>query len=146
MRVVVQRVAEARVSVRGKGCGEIGPGLVILLGVARGDTEDSARWLAAKCADLRIFEDEEGKMNVSARDAGASFLVVSQFTLLGDATKGRRPGFDRAAPPDEGRRLYGVFVEELRASGLPVEEGVFQEKMRVEIHNDGPVTLVIDKE
>ncbi len=145
MRVVIQRVSEAAVSVGEHVCGRIGRGLVILVGVASGDTDETARGLAAKCVDLRIFEDDAGKMNRSAREVGAGLLVVSQFTLLADAAKGRRPSFAAAAPPDEARRLYGMFVQALRDMGLSVEEGVFQEKMLVEIHNDGPVTILIDK-
>jgi len=143
---VVQRVRRAQVTVRDEVVGRIDRGLVLLVGIARGDTDEAAHGLAAKCADLRIFEDDAGKMNVSAREAGAAFLVVSQFTLLGDCSKGRRPGFDRAADPAEGRRLYGVFVDSLAGFGLPVETGVFRETMLVEIHNDGPVTFVLDKE
>jgi len=145
MKVVVQRVSRASVSVDGEVCGEIGRGLVVLVGVAAGDSPETARWLAGKCADLRIFEDGEGKMNLSAREIGAGLLVVSQFTLLADCAKGRRPSFIAAARPEEAEPLYRVFTEELRAMGVVVEEGVFQEKMLVEIHNDGPVTVIIEK-
>lgn len=145
MRIVVQRVSHASVEVGGEVLARIGRGLVVLVGVGRGDTEESARWLAAKCSDLRIFEDDAGKMNLSARDAGAEFLVVSQFTLLADCAKGRRPSFSLAAPPDEAERLYGVFVEELGLMGFVVVEGAFGAKMQVEIHNEGPVTVIVEK-
>ena len=145
MRVVLQRVRKAGVSVAGDWCGSIGAGLVVFVGVAVGDTDESARWLAAKCADLRIFEDDSGKMNRSARDVKAELLVVSQFTLLADSAKGRRPSFARAAPPEEAERRYRVFVDELKGMGLTVEEGIFQESMLVEIHNDGPVTIIIER-
>jgi D-tyrosyl-tRNA(Tyr) deacylase len=145
VKVVVQRVGRASVSVDGEVCGSIGRGLVILVGVAEGDKDESAHWLAGKCADLRVFEDDEGKMNLSARDLNAEILVVSQFTLLADCAKGRRPSFTHAAPPDEAKRLYRVFVDQLRLLGLRIEEGVFQAKMLVEIHNDGPVTMIMEK-
>ncbi|MCK4548146.1 MAG: D-tyrosyl-tRNA(Tyr) deacylase [Candidatus Eisenbacteria sp.] len=145
MRVVVQRVSRASVSVDGEVCGRIGRGLMLLVGVAEGDTESSAHWLAGKCADLRIFEDDTGKMNLSARELGTGLLVVSQFTLLADCARGRRPSFAQAAPPDVAERLYRVFIDELRRMNLDVEEGVFQAKMLVEIHNDGPVTVILEK-
>ena len=145
MRVVLQRVRKAAVSVGEEVCGRIGAGLVIFVGVAAGDTDESARWLAAKCADLRIFEDDSGKMNRSARDVRAELLVVSQFTLLADSAKGRRPSFARAAAPDEAERRYRVFVDELKGMGFTVEEGMFQESMLVEIHNQGPVTIIVEK-
>ena len=145
MRVVLQRVRKAAVSVGEEVCGRIGAGLVIFVGVAAGDTDESARWLAAKCADLRIFEDDSGKMNRSARDVRAELLVVSQFTLLADSAKGRRPSFARAAAPDEAERRYRVFVDELKGMGFTVEEGMFQESMLVEIHNLGPVTIIVEK-
>ncbi len=145
MRVVLQRVRKAGVSVAGDVCGRIGAGLVVFVGVAGGDTDESARWLAAKCAGLRIFEDDAGKMNRSALDVKAELLVVSQFTLLADSAKGRRPSFARAAPPEEAERRYRVFVDELKGMGLTVEEGIFQENMLVEIHNDGPVTIIVEK-
>jgi len=132
------------VEVDGKTVASIGRGLLVLLGVARGDGERQAEWLADKIAGLRIFEDEAGKMNLSVQDVGGSALVVSQFTLLGDCRKGRRPSFTEAAPPEEADRLYQKFVERARAGGLRVETGVFQARMAVHLVNDGPVTLVVD--
>ncbi len=144
MRIVLQRVSSARVVVDGAVAGEIGPGLLVLLGVTHGDTGEQARLLAGKVARLRIFEDDQGKMNRSVADAGGSVLVVSQFTLYGDCRKGRRPSFDAAAPPEHARALYERFVAEVRALGLPVATGVFQAHMQVELVNDGPVTMVLD--
>lgn len=132
--------------VDGKTVASIGRGLLVLLGVAEGDGERQAEWLADKIAGLRIFEDEAGKMNLSVQDVGGSALVVSQFTLLGDCRKGRRPSFSDAAPPEEADRLYQKFVERARAGGLRVETGVFQAHMGVHLVNDGPVTLVLDTE
>lgn len=145
MRAVVQRVSQASVTVNGQVVGRIGRGLMILLGIKTGDTEAEARWLAHKTAGLRIFADDEGKFNLSVRDVGGSALVVSQFTLYGDARKGRRPSFTDAAPPEVAELLVDRFVEFLRAEGLPVEVGVFGALMQVEIHNDGPVTLILEK-
>ncbi len=144
MLAVVQRVARASVTVDGRVTGAIGRGLLVLLGVARGDDDDDARWLAAKCASLRIFPDAEGKMNLGLDEAGGGLLVVSQFTLLGNCEKGRRPSFIDAAPPEEANRLYEGFVREARALGVTVETGVFQAHMDVELINDGPVTLLVD--
>lgn len=144
MRLVLQRVSSARVLVDGVVVGEIGHGLLVLAGVTHGDTEEQARLLAGKVAHLRIFEDDQGKMNRSVADAGGSVLVVSQFTLYGDCRRGRRPSFDAAAPPGHARALYERFVEEVRALGLAVATGVFQAHMQVELVNDGPVTLVLD--
>ena len=144
MRAVVQRVSAARVEVGGEVVGEIDKGLVVLLGVANGDGEREAVWLADKIAGLRIFEDDTGKMNRAVQDVGGSVLVVSQFTLLGDCRKGRRPSFTDAAPPEEADRLYQKFVERVRESGLRVETGVFQARMSVHLINDGPVTLLLD--
>jgi len=132
------------VEVDGKTVASIGRGLLVLLGVAEGDGERQAEWLADKIAGLRIFEDEAGKMNLSVQDVGGSALVVSQFTLLGDCRKGRRPSFSDAAPPEEADRLYQRFVERARGAGLRVETGVFQAHMGVHLVNDGPVTLVLD--
>ena len=132
--------------VDGKTVASIGRGLLVLLGVARGDGERQAEWLADKIAGLRIFEDEAGKMNLSVEDVGGSVLVVSQFTLLGDCRKGRRPSFTEAAPPEDADRLYQTFVERARAGGLQVETGVFQAHMGVHLVNDGPVTLALDTE
>jgi D-tyrosyl-tRNA(Tyr) deacylase len=144
MRAVLQRVTEASVVVGGETVGAIGQGLLILLGVEQGDSETDARHLAEKCAQLRIFEDWEGKMNLSAADIGGQLLVVSQFTLLADCRKGRRPGFSRAAQPDAADALYRRFVELLRGCGLTVETGVFQAEMKVKLINDGPVTMLLD--
>jgi D-tyrosyl-tRNA(Tyr) deacylase len=144
MRAVVQRVSEASVRVDGKLVGEIGPGLVVLLGVGQGDTEKDAELLADKSVNLRIFEDEAGQMNRSVLEVGGGLLVVSQFTLYGDARKGRRPSFIDAAPPEEANRLYRHFVERARTSGLAVAEGVFRAMMDVALVNRGPVTLLLD--
>jgi D-tyrosyl-tRNA(Tyr) deacylase len=143
---VVQRVSRCKVTVAGGVSGEIGSGLLVLLGVAQGDTEAAADHLAEKIAGLRIFEDNEGKMNRSVADAGGALLVVSQFTLYGDVRKGKRPSFDRAARPEEARRLYEYFVSKLRAAGLRCETGRFQEMMDVELVNAGPVTILLDSE
>lgn len=144
MRAVVQRVAEASVSVEGRTVARIGPGLLVLLGVAQGDGEPDAAYLADKVVHLRVFADEAGHMNRSVLEAGGALLVVSQFTLLGDARKGRRPGFTGAAPPEEAEALYRRFVEHARAAGVPVEEGVFRALMDVALVNQGPVTLLLD--
>ena len=144
MRAVVQRVSSARVEVAGKIAGSVGKGLLVLLGVAQGDTDRQAEWLAEKIAGLRIFEDEAGKMNLSLLEVGGAALIVSQFTLLADCRRGRRPSFTDVAPPEEADRLYQVFVAKLRSAGLPVETGVFQAHMDVHLVNDGPVTLILD--
>jgi D-tyrosyl-tRNA(Tyr) deacylase len=144
MRAVVQRVSQARVDVDGSMVGEIGVGLLVLVGVAEGDVDKDAEWLSEKVSSLRIFEDSDGKMNLSVHDVGGSMLAVSQFTLLGDCRKGRRPSYDKAASPEEAERLYRKFVETLRAKRLPVEEGAFRARMKVHLINDGPVTLMLD--
>lgn len=145
MRAVIQRVARASVTLKGTGeRREIGPGLVTLLGVAPGDTEAEAAWLAEKLAGLRVFEDADGRMNVSLLDMGGAMLVVSQFTLLGDARKGRRPSFTGAAPPHIAEPLYEAFVRAVRALGVKVKTGEFGADMLVEVANDGPVTLVVE--
>lgn len=144
MRAVVQRVAESDVTVDGRVTGAIQKGLMVLLGVAEDDTEKDAEYIAGKVAGLRIFEDDEGKMNLSVKDAGGEILAVSQFTLMGDARKGKRPSFTKAARPEEADRLYRAFIELLQQQGLHVEEGVFQADMLVRIHNDGPVTILLD--
>jgi len=144
MRAVAQRVSRASVTVDGRVTGEIGPGLVILLGVGREDTSRVAASMAEKLVNLRIFEDEDGKMNRSVQDAGGSVLAVSQFTLYGDVRRGKRPSFDGAAPPEHARRLYEFFVERIQAAGLRCETGRFQEMMQVELVNDGPVTILLD--
>ena len=146
MRAVVQRVSEARVRVDGRVTGAIGPGIVALVGVARTDTEATARQLAEKIARLRLFNDDQGKMNLSLEETGGAVLAISQFTLYGDTRKGRRPSFDRAAPAEQARALYEAFVAALRARGLRVETGVFQAMMDVELVNAGPVTLLVDTE
>jgi D-tyrosyl-tRNA(Tyr) deacylase len=144
MRAVVQRVSRAKVTVNEWIAGEIGMGLLVLLGVGHPDTEADASYLAEKIAGLRIFEDDDGKMNRSVREVGGSVLAVSQFTLYGDVRRGKRPSFDDAAPPDHARRLYDLFVERIRAAGLRCETGRFQEMMQVELVNDGPVTILLD--
>jgi D-aminoacyl-tRNA deacylase len=144
MRAVLQRVTRAQVEVAGETVGAIGPGLLVLLGVGQEDDAVDARSLAEKSAGLRIFEDEQGKMNRSVVDVGGSVLVVSQFTLYGDCRKGRRPGFSAAAPPERAAQLYQQYVERLRQLGLTVATGVFQAEMAVELVNDGPVTLLLD--
>lgn len=146
MRAVLQRVRSARVEVAGELVGEIGAGLLVLLGVARGDRPEQARALAKKTAELRIFEDVEGKMNLSLQEVGGAVLAVSQFTLLADCRKGRRPGFSAAAPPDLANGLYQDYVAALRAYGLTVATGIFQAEMQVHLTNDGPVTLLLDTE
>lgn len=144
MRAVVQRVTSASVSVDGERIGAIGKGLLVLLGVASGDTEQDASYLAEKIVNLRIFPDDQDKMNRSLLDTGGALLAVSQFTLLGDCRKGRRPSFIDAAPPDEGKRLYEVFCDAVRALGVHVETGRFQAMMDVALVNAGPVTMLLD--
>lgn len=146
MRAVVQRVSRCKVTVAGAAVGEIGKGLLVLLGVGQGDGEAAADYLGEKIAGLRIFEDADGKMNLSVGDAGGAVLVVSQFTLHGDVRRGKRPSFDRAARPEEARRLYEYFVGKIRAAGLRCETGRFQEMMEVELVNAGPVTILLDSE
>lgn len=146
MRAVVQRVTHASVEVEGRVAGQIGAGLLILLGVSRIDNQESASYLAEKIANLRIFADGAGKMNLSLRDVGGAALVVSQFTLYGDTRGGRRPSYIQAAPPETADPLYQEFVRGLRALGVPVETGVFQAHMQVELVNDGPVTILMDSE
>lgn len=144
MKAVVQRVTHAKVEVDGAVVGEIGAGLLVLLGVAKGDTASDADFLAKKIAGLRIFSDNAGKMNLSLTEMGGALLAVSQFTLYGDCSKGRRPGFDLAAPADQARALYEHFVAALRLEGVRVETGVFQAHMAVSLVNDGPVTLIVE--
>ncbi len=144
MRAVVQRVSRAEVRVDGRAAGAVGRGLCVLLGVARDDAEEDARLLAAKVAQLRIFEDGAGKMNLGVGEVGGGVLVVSQFTLLGDARKGNRPSFTEAAPPEPANALYERFCALLRERGLPVATGVFRAHMDVELVNDGPVTMLLD--
>lgn len=145
MRVVVQRVKQGSVTVGGERVAEIGPGLVILVGVKAGDSAAQADWLAEKCAHLRIFEDEAGKLNRSLLETGGSALVVSQFTLYANAEKGRRPSFLEAAPPEQAEPLVARFAAQLQALGVPTQTGQFRAEMLVEIHNDGPVTILLEK-
>ncbi len=144
MKALVQRVSRASVSVNDDIVGEIGPGLVVFLGVAQGDSKEDAGYLANKVVNLRIFADETSKFALSALETSGDILVVSQFTLLADSRKGRRPSFTEAAPPDLAKELYEVFVEQVRSTGLKVETGLFQEHMLVEIYNDGPVTISLE--
>ena len=144
MRAVVQRVIESDVTVDGTVTGAIKKGLMVLLGVAEDDTEKDAEYIAGKVAGLRIFEDEDEKMNLSVKDVGGQILAVSQFTLMGDVRKGKRPSFTKAARPEEASRLYEVFMDLLRKEGLSVEAGIFQADMLVKIYNDGPVTILLD--
>ena len=145
MRACIQRVSRAKVSVDGEVCGQIGPGMLVLLGVAQGDTDSDARQLAAKISGLRIFEDAAGKMNLGLTDVGGSMLVVSQFTLLGDCRKGRRPSFVAAAAPEVAEKLYQVFVDEVAGREIEVATGRFRRHMEVELVNDGPVTLIVER-
>jgi D-tyrosyl-tRNA(Tyr) deacylase len=144
MRVLVQRITQAKVTVEGAEVGRVGAGLCLFLGVAKDDTETAAEHLAGKLADMRIFEDENGKMNRSLQEIGGEVLVVSEFTLYGDCSRGKRPSFSQAAPPEDARRLYDYFVLKLKDLGLKVATGNFQAKMEVSLVNDGPVTFIID--
>ena len=144
MKALLQRVTRASVSVASEVVGRIGRGLVVFVGVASGDTEKDAQYVAQKTVGLRIFSGEEGRFNLSALDIKGELLVVSQFTLLADTRKGRRPSFTEAAPPAQAEKIFERFVEQVRAAGLRVETGRFQQYMQVEIHNDGPVTILLD--
>lgn len=144
MRAVVQRVSSSSVSVDGKITGKIARGLMVLVGVENGDTQKDAEYISSKVAGLRIFEDENDKMNLSVKDVGGEILAVSQFTLLGDVRKGKRPSFTQAAKPEEAKALYRKFIELMEAEGLHVEEGIFQADMMLDIRNDGPVTILLD--
>ncbi len=144
MRAVVQRVSRASVAVDGKVVGAIGRGLLVLLGVRREDTAKDADYLVDKILGLRIFPDEDGKMNLSVRETGGGVLVISQFTLYGDCRRGKRPSFDLAAPPEQAKELYEYFVQAAREAGKPIESGIFQAYMAVELVNDGPVTIILD--
>jgi len=144
VKALLQRVTGAKVSVAGKEVGRIGQGLVVFVGVAEGDTEKDIDYLVQKTVNLRIFSDEASRFNLSAMDINGELLLVSQFTLLADTRKGRRPGFSQAAPPDEADKLFNEFVRQAGATGLKVETGRFQQYMQVEIHNDGPVTILLD--
>ena len=144
MKAVIQRVTEARVEVGGATVGAIDRGMLVLLGVEKGDSERDAAWMAEKIVGLRIFEDTGGKMNLALRDIGGQLLAVSQFTLAGNCAKGRRPSFDTAAPPDEANRLYELFVAKVKGLGVQVATGIFQADMQVHLVNDGPVTFIIE--
>lgn len=146
MRVVLQRVSRGRVSVEGDTVAKIGRGLVILIGVGPSDTQSEACWLAEKCASLRVFEDSEGKTNLSIRDVNGEAIVVSQFTLFADTRKGRRPSFINAAPPEVAEPLVKSFADHLDAQGVPTQVGIFGAHMLVEIDNDGPVTILLERE
>lgn len=145
MRAVVQRVSQASVSISGRAVGEIGTGLLVLVGFAPGDGPAQMEWMATKLQGLRIFADAEGRMNLDVREVGGEMLVVSQFTLYGDVSRGRRPSFVSAAGPDEARRLYDEFVDVCRAGVVPVATGEFGARMEVSLVNDGPVTLVVER-
>lgn len=144
MRAVLQRVREARVEVDGQVVGAIGRGLVVLLGIARTDTAADADYLVEKITGLRIFPDQERKMNLSLADTGGALLVISQFTLYGDTRKGRRPSFDEAAPPEQARQLYEYFLAAVRSRQIPCEAGIFQAMMDVHLVNEGPVTIICE--
>lgn len=144
MRAVVQRVTDADVTVENKITGTAGKGFVVLLGVEDGDTEKDADYIVDKVTGLRVFEDAEGKMNLSIMDIGGEILSISQFTLLGDVRKGKRPSFTKAAKPEEARKLYAYFNDKVREKNVPVGEGIFQADMLVRIYNDGPVTILLD--
>ena len=144
MRAVIQRVSRAQVAVDGEIVGEVGHGLLVLLGVTHADTEADASYLAEKITGLRIFDDENGRMNLDVSAIGGGVLVVSQFTLYGDVRRGKRPSFDAAAPPQQARHLYEFFIERIRAAGIPCQTGRFREMMEVELVNDGPVTILLD--
>jgi D-tyrosyl-tRNA(Tyr) deacylase len=145
MKTVIQRVTAASVTVAGGVVGQIGPGILVLLGVEKGDDEARAEWLARKICGLRIFDDENCKMNRSVEDIGGSLLVVSQFTLAGSCSKGKRPSFDCAALPEEGKRLYEYFIDTLKKLDIPVQTGIFQADMQVSLVNDGPVTFILER-
>ncbi len=144
MKAVIQRVSEASVVVDAATVGRIGVGTLVLLAVESGDSEADAVWLAKKIVELRMFGDSEGKMNLSLQDIGGSILAISQFTLAGSCAKGRRPSFTAAAVPDEGKRLYEQFVAQVKGLGIPVETGIFQADMKVQLVNDGPVTFILE--
>ena len=146
MRAVVQRVRQAKVEVEGLVVGEIGQGLLVLVGVGKADTRRDADYMADKLAGLRIFPDDAGKMNRDVRECGGSLLIVSQFTLYGDVRRGRRPGFDAAADAQQARALYEYFIEAVRTRGVPVQTGAFQARMSVHLVNEGPVTIIVDSE
>ncbi|HYX53704.1 MAG TPA: D-aminoacyl-tRNA deacylase [Candidatus Limnocylindrales bacterium] len=146
MRAVIQRVARCRVQVQGETMGQIGPGLLVLLGIGQQDTEATADYIAEKVLGLRVFEDNQGKMNISVQERAGDVLVVSQFTLYGDVRRGRRPSFDSAARPEMAQKLYEYFVQKIRSAGLRCETGKFQAMMEVELVNSGPVTILLDSD
>ena len=146
MRAVVQRVQNAKVDIDGKTAGEIGAGLLVFIAVGLDDNDDDIEWIVEKITDLRIFEDENDKMNLSVKDVGGEILVISQFTLYGDVRKGRRPSFIKSMPPEKAEVIYDKFVEKCRGTGLNIKTGVFKAHMDVHLINDGPVTLIIDTE
>ncbi len=146
MRAVIQRVARCRVQVERETVGQIGPGLLVLLGIGQQDTETTADYIAEKVLGLRIFEDDQGKMNISVQEKAGDVLVVSQFTLYGDVRRGRRPSFDAAARPEMAQKLYEYFVQKIRSAGLRCETGKFQAMMEVELVNSGPVTILLDSD
>jgi D-tyrosyl-tRNA(Tyr) deacylase len=146
MRAIIQRVSKGSVSVDHKIVGQVGKGFVVFLGVGHQDDEEDAKYMARKIVNMRIFEDENGKMNLSLDQVSGGVLAISQFTLFGDTKKGNRPSFVGAAPPDHANRLYEYCIDLIREAGIPTESGIFQADMQVEIHNDGPVTLFIDSE
>ncbi len=145
MRIVIQRVTSASVEVEGRSVGEIDRGLLVLVGVGHGDSDAEAKWLAEKTVHLRVFSDDVGKMNRSVMDVGGAVLAVSQFTLLGDCQKGRRPAFTDAAPPELANRVYESYMQFVREFGIRVQQGVFAADMQVRLVNDGPVTMIIDR-
>ena len=145
MKLLIQRVKQASVAVNNQVVGQINQGLLIFIGIVKGDTKQQADYLARKASNLRIFEDNQGKMNLSIKDINGSALVISQFTLAGDCTQGNRPGFDSAARPQEAQPLYEYFSAQLRAEGIPVENGIFQADMQVSLINDGPVTFILER-
>lgn len=145
MKILIQRVTHASVDVEGKTVGSIGPGVLVLLGVTHTDSDEKAAWLASKLVNLRMFEDNQGKINQSVLDKKGSALIISQFTLYGDCTDGRRPSFTQAASPDLAKPLYEKFIEEVKRAGIPVQTGVFGAEMKVSLLNDGPVTFMIER-
>ncbi len=144
MRAVVQRVKRAEVRVNGLVCGSIGKGLVVLIAIGREDGDEDIKYMVSKILNLRIFEDEQGKMNLSLKDISGELLIVSQFTLYGDCRKGRRPNFLEAAPPEQALLLYSRFIDEIRKEGFDPKQGEFQKMMELELVNDGPVTILLD--
>ena len=145
MKAVIQRVSSASVKVNNEIAGQISKGFVVLLGITHSDTEDEAKFVAGKVVNLRVFEDNEGKINLSLKDVKGEVLIISQFTLYGDAKKGNRPSFTEAARPEAAIPLYEYFIKEVKKSGIPVATGIFGAKMEVEIHNSGPVTIIVEK-